>query len=146
MWYYVEIFCSEEASLLTRIRYAANVTHVLAIWQNLVYRDGNLKLATNFITRETYIDVLLSCHFDLQLPPTRMSPGPLWIWPGWGLLEQKWPVGGKSPQLELRWFEKKFHPPDPTRRNLCRPISARIRKASPQTRKYLATTIQTTPE
>ena len=51
VWYYVEIFCSEEASLSTRIKYAAIVTHFLAIWRNSVYRDDHLKLATNFITR-----------------------------------------------------------------------------------------------
>lgn len=31
VWYYVEIFCSEEASLRTRIKYAAIVAHFLAI-------------------------------------------------------------------------------------------------------------------
>ena len=43
------------------------LTHFFAIWRNSVYRDDHLKLATNFITRETYIDVLLSCHFAVML-------------------------------------------------------------------------------
>lgn len=44
IWYYVEIFCSCVASLTTRIKYAAIVTHFLAIWRNWIYRHRNLKL------------------------------------------------------------------------------------------------------
>ena len=36
VWYYVEIFCSKEPSLSTRIKYAPIVIHFLAIWQNSV--------------------------------------------------------------------------------------------------------------
>lgn len=48
VWYYVEIFCSSVASLREGIKYAATVTHFLAIW-------------------ETYTDVLLSCHCAVLL-------------------------------------------------------------------------------
>ena len=67
IWYYVEIFCSCVASLTTRIKYAAIVTHFLAIWWNWIYRHKNLKLPVNFISRETYTDVILSCHFAVML-------------------------------------------------------------------------------
>ena len=67
IWYYVEIFCSSVASLTNRIKYAAIVTHFLGIWQNWVYRHRNLKLSVNFISRETYTDVILSCHFAVML-------------------------------------------------------------------------------
>lgn len=67
VWYCMEIFCSEEASLRTRIKYAAIVAHFLAIWRNWVHGHHNLQLATNFNTRQTYIDVLLSCHFAVML-------------------------------------------------------------------------------
>lgn len=57
IWYYV-IFGSSVASLTNRIKYAAIVTHFLGIWQNWVYRHRNLKLSVNFISRETYTDVI----------------------------------------------------------------------------------------
>ena len=67
IWYYVEIFCSSVASLTNRIKYAAIVTHFLGIWRNWVYRHRNLKLSVNFISRETYTDVIFSCHFAVML-------------------------------------------------------------------------------
>ncbi|KAL9954635.1 hypothetical protein ACROYT_G042199 [Oculina patagonica] len=68
VWYYVEIFCSSMASLRERIKYAAIVTHFLAIWHNnYVHRHLRLTIRTNFITRETYTDVLLSCHCAVLL-------------------------------------------------------------------------------
>lgn len=62
VWYYLEIFCSSVASLQERIKYAATVTHFLAIWHNYVHRHPRLSIRTNFITRETYTDVLISCQ------------------------------------------------------------------------------------
>lgn len=60
VWYYVEIFCSEEASLSTRIKYAAIVTHFLAIWCTaMITYVGN-----KFHYQR---DVLLSCHFAVML-------------------------------------------------------------------------------
>ena len=67
VWYYVEIFCSQIATLRQRIRNAAIVTHFLAIWHNFVHQHEQLTLKKNFITRETYLDVLLSCHFAVLL-------------------------------------------------------------------------------
>ena len=67
VWYYVEIFCSSMASLHARIKYAATVTHFLAIWHNYVHRHPRLTIRTNYITRETYMDILLSCHCAVLL-------------------------------------------------------------------------------
>ena len=63
----MEIFCSEEATLATRIMYAGIVSPFLVIWRDWVHGHPNLQLATNFITRETNIDALFSCHFVVML-------------------------------------------------------------------------------
>lgn len=67
VWYYVEIFISKKATLQGRIQYAGLVTHFLAIWRNYVQRTEGLSLSANFLSRETYIDVLLSTHFAVSL-------------------------------------------------------------------------------
>ena len=61
-WKYVEMFYSLEANLLNRIKYASHVVNFLRIWRNWVYRTGNLNLKHNFVSRETYQDISLSCH------------------------------------------------------------------------------------
>ena len=60
VWHYVEIFLSGKASLMERIKYASLVCHFLGIWHNHVKRNG--LLSKHFLSRETYTDVLLSCH------------------------------------------------------------------------------------
>ena len=67
VWLYVEIFCSSVASLRRPIMYAATVTHFLAIWHNYVHQNERLSLKQNFITRETYQDVVISCQFAVIL-------------------------------------------------------------------------------
>lgn len=67
VWYYMEIFCNSIASLKTRVKYAAIVTHFLAIWFNYVQCQPQLSLRKNFITCETYVDVLMACHFAVLL-------------------------------------------------------------------------------
>ena len=67
VWYYVEIFCSGKASLLERIRNAGCVTNFLGIWHNWVHLTPDKSLQRNFISRETYIDTLISCHFAVSL-------------------------------------------------------------------------------
>lgn len=66
-WYYVEIFCSSIASLTSRIKYAALVCHFLGIWHNYIHRHERLTVRKNFITMETYKDILISCHFAVIL-------------------------------------------------------------------------------
>ena len=67
VWYYVEIFFSPVASLVTRIKYAALVTHFLGIWRNFIVNTQGLNLKSHFITRECYQDLLLSTHFTVML-------------------------------------------------------------------------------
>ena len=61
-WRYVEIFYSLSASLLEGVISASFVCNFLRIWRFWVYQTGDLNLQQNFISRETYQDVLLSCH------------------------------------------------------------------------------------
>ena len=63
IWYYIEIFCSKVADLKTIIKYASIVTTFLGIWHNWVIGTDGFSLNVNFLSRETYTDVALSCHF-----------------------------------------------------------------------------------
>jgi hypothetical protein len=67
IWCYVEIFCSGKASLSERIQYASCVVHFLAFWHNFVSSHPSLSLSKNFLSRETYLNTLLSCHFAVSL-------------------------------------------------------------------------------
>lgn len=98
VWYYMEIFCSSVASLRQRIKYSAIVTHFLAIWHNYVHRHPRLTIRTNVITRETYTDVLLSCHCAVLLICYMRDNFPnqecrLEL-TGSDILEQEWAMGG----------------------------------------------------
>ena len=66
VWHYVEIFCSGQASLLERIHNAGLVTHFLYVWRTWVIRQHGLLLHKNFLSRETFQDTLLSCHFAVS--------------------------------------------------------------------------------
>ena len=46
-------------SLYERIQYASTPQR---IWRSWVYQSRNLLLKENFITRQYYTDVILSCH------------------------------------------------------------------------------------
>ena len=59
---YVEIFCSLSQSLLERITNASAVANFLRIWRSWVHRSSSLTLKSNFITKQCYSDVILSCH------------------------------------------------------------------------------------
>ena len=67
VWYYVKLCCSIIASLTCRIKYAALVCHFLGIWHNYIHRHERLTVRKNFITMETYKDILISCHFAVIL-------------------------------------------------------------------------------
>ena len=56
------------------------VTHFLRIWGNSTFGADWLQLETNFITRETNTDILLSCHFAVMLICyMRTSLGLVWL-------------------------------------------------------------------
>ena len=67
IYHYMEIFVSLPASLEERIENAGYVVHFLGIWRNYVIMSKDLSLCVNFISRETFQDVLLSCHFAVML-------------------------------------------------------------------------------
>ena len=67
IWNYVEIFCSKVRTLYQRIVSAALVVHFLGIWNNFVLREPTLSTKKNFISRETYQDTIISCHFAVIL-------------------------------------------------------------------------------
>ncbi len=62
VWRYVEIFYSLKATLEERIANASYVCNFLRIWRLWVFATKDLKLKENFISRETFADVCLSCH------------------------------------------------------------------------------------
>ena len=64
---YVDIFLSTTAPLLSRIENASYVANFLRIWRSWVVSSKAHKLSESFISRETYIDILISCHFSVLL-------------------------------------------------------------------------------
>ena len=56
------MFYSIFATPLTRVKFASYVTNFLRIWRSWVFRTGDLTLKHNFLSRETFQDVILSCH------------------------------------------------------------------------------------
>ncbi|CAG2238803.1 unnamed protein product [Mytilus edulis] len=67
VYHYVEIFFSPSASLKIRITYAGFVAHFMGIWRNFVHKHQQLTLTKNFLSRETYTDILISVHFAVIL-------------------------------------------------------------------------------
>ncbi len=66
-WKFVEVFCSFSATLLERVTYASEVTNFLRLWRWWVYKNPNLTLANNFLTRQCFQHVVLSCHAAVLL-------------------------------------------------------------------------------
>jgi hypothetical protein len=59
---YVSIFYSATLTLLERIKLASYVLHFLARWRMWVIRSKTHTVASAFISREAYQDMLISCH------------------------------------------------------------------------------------
>ena len=59
---YMETFVSLEATIYERIKYAGAFVTFLGIWRSYVVLNPGLTLKDNFLTRETFQDVLLSAH------------------------------------------------------------------------------------
>ena len=47
--------------------YASAVANFLAIWQNWVRKTPRLTLQENFISNQSYVDIVLSCHSAVNL-------------------------------------------------------------------------------
>ena len=67
VYHYMEIFVSLKASLTDRIEYASYVVNFLGIWRNHIILSQDYTLRENFLSRETFQDVLISCHFAVML-------------------------------------------------------------------------------
>ena len=55
------------ATLRTRTMYASAVANFLAIWQNWVRKTPRLTLQENFISNQSYVDIVFSCHSAVNL-------------------------------------------------------------------------------
>jgi len=66
-WHYTEIFFSLHASLRERVKYASFIAIFYSIWRNWIIVTDGYCLKNNFLTRECFQDVLLSCHFAVIL-------------------------------------------------------------------------------
>lgn len=66
-WHYTEIYFSLHTSLYGRVKNAAFVALFFSIWRNWILITPGLSLKKNFLTRECFQDVLLSCHFVVIL-------------------------------------------------------------------------------
>ena len=62
IWHYVEIFFSPVLPLKERIKYAGFVAHFLEIRRNFIHWEPSLEISKNFISNQTYVDILLSVH------------------------------------------------------------------------------------
>lgn len=67
IWYYIDIFQNVCCTLTDKIKYAATIIIFWGIWHNYINITPGLTLQHNFITRETYTDILLSCHAVVSL-------------------------------------------------------------------------------
>ena len=59
---HVDIFCSFKLSFKERIQNASTVVNFLRIWRWWVLRTPGVTLKDNFISRQSYSDLLISCH------------------------------------------------------------------------------------
>jgi hypothetical protein len=59
---YVSIFTSHVASMSIRVESAAYVVTLLRLWRQWVRNTNGKLLSRDFITREAFTDVVLSCH------------------------------------------------------------------------------------
>jgi hypothetical protein len=62
MWEYTSIFYSKSFSLERRVEAAGYVVHFLRVWRSWVHQSATHTLKENFISREAYQDIVLSCH------------------------------------------------------------------------------------
>ena len=67
LYHYLEIFVSLRASLTERIEHSSYVVHFLGIWRSYIIMSRDLTLKENFLSRETFQDILLSCHFAVLM-------------------------------------------------------------------------------
>ena len=50
-----------------RIKYSSFIGHFLGIWRIFIHIHPDMTLSNNYLLRETYTDLLISCHFCVIL-------------------------------------------------------------------------------
>lgn len=64
---YIDIFLSPYLDLRERVVMAAKVTFFFKIWRLWIHQHSTYSLKKNFISKEAYMDIQLSCHFVVLL-------------------------------------------------------------------------------
>ena len=64
---YIDIFLSPHESLFKRVVLASKVAFFFQIWRLWILDNPIYNLKSNFISRETFLDVQISCHFVVLL-------------------------------------------------------------------------------
>jgi hypothetical protein len=64
---YIDIFMSHSLTLWERVRNASRVQHFFLLWLCWVRKQSHVNANINFISREAYQDVKISCHFAVLL-------------------------------------------------------------------------------
>ena len=65
---YIDIFLSPHMSLFKRVKAATKVSFFFHLWKLWLHLGVHMyNLATNFISRQTYLDIQLSCHYSVLL-------------------------------------------------------------------------------
>ena len=65
---YIDIFLSPHMSLFERVKATAKVSFYFRLWKLWLHLGVHMyNLATNFISRQTYLAIQLSCHYSVLL-------------------------------------------------------------------------------
>ena len=61
-WKYTHLFFSRVITFRERIEHACYIIHFLRLWRAWVYLQDGYTVTKNFLTRETFVDTVMSCH------------------------------------------------------------------------------------
>ena len=61
-WKYTNIFFSRVITFRERIEHACYVIHFLRLWRAWVFLQPGYTVTANFLTRQTFMDTVMSCH------------------------------------------------------------------------------------
>ena len=61
-WKYTHLFFSRVITFRERIEHACYIIHFLRLWRTWVYLQDGYTVTKNFLTRETFVDTVMSCH------------------------------------------------------------------------------------
>ena len=61
-WKYTHIFFSRTLTYRARIEHACYIIHFLRLWRAWIFLQVGYTVSKNFLTRETFVDTVMSCH------------------------------------------------------------------------------------